>query len=221
MDTTSAPLLADEPLLLPRAVAKKTRKKCHGRRNLRRLRKRCRKRGMNEEAIVKFIHDRNQQRSMQHVTNADEDVSANEHMETTIVPNDTSDETTLIKSRKRKRMTTSSSQRSLSQLSVKKKPMTEEQQQQPQPEAVIIERTNANDRLPMYLKSSSTSLFQALRLHVKRSLRKKNEREFIHSRLQLLDRHYRLDLHRNLWQSYFTIGSEQHLWPVSLSGIPG
>ena len=219
MNTAPTRLSSNE--LVPPAIAKKPRQKCHGRRNLRRLRKRCRKRGMNEEAIVTFIHARNQQTSMEHVTNAndDDDVSANEHMEITIVLNDTSShDMTLIKSHKRKQMTPSSSQRSLSQLSVQKKPMTEKQQQQQQPEEVIIApTTKVNDRLPMYLKSSSMKLFQALRLHMKRSLRKKNEQDFIHSRLQLLDRHYRLDLNQNLWQSYLTIGSEQHLWPVSFS----
>ena len=215
METSSARRLPDERLPPPATTAR-SRRKCHGRRNLRRLRKRCRKRGMNEEAIVQFVKDRNQLTSIPIITVTDEHVTSNENMETTIVLNDIGDETALVTSHKRKQMTPSSSQRSLSQLSVRKKMMTEERQEPEQlPEEMIVEPTKTNDRLPMYLKSSSTALFQSLRLHVKRSLRKKNERLFIHSRLQLLDRHYRLDLHRHLWQSYSTIGSEQHVWPVS------
>ena len=215
MDTSSARRLPDERLPAP-ARTGRSRRKCHGRRNLRRLRKRCRRRGMNEEAIVQFVKDRNQVISVPIITVTDEHVTSNENMETTIVLNDISDETALLTSHKRKQMTPSSSQRSLSQLSVRKKMMTEERQKPEQlPEEMIVEPTKTNDRLPMYLKSSPTALFQALRLHMKRSLRKKNERLFIHSRLQLLDRQYRLDLHRHLWQSYSTIGSEQHVWPVS------
>jgi DNA-binding transcriptional MerR regulator len=217
MDTSSARRLPDERLPPPARPAR-SRRKCHGRRNLRRLRKRCRKRGMNEEAIAQFVKDRNQTTSIPIVTVTNEHVTSNENMETTIVLNDISDDTTLVTSHKRKQMTPSSSQRSLSQLSVRKKMMTEERQEpepEQQPEEVIVEPTATDDRLPMYLKSSPTALFQALRLHVKRSLRKKNERLFIHSRLQLLDRQYRLDLHRDLWQSYSTIGSAQHIWPVS------
>jgi hypothetical protein len=37
---------------------------------------------------------------------------------------------------------------------------------------------------------------------------------FIHLRLQLLDRQYRLDADRHLWQSYLNLGSEEKFWPV-------
>jgi hypothetical protein len=37
---------------------------------------------------------------------------------------------------------------------------------------------------------------------------------FIHLRLQLLDRQYRLDVDRHLWQSYLDLGCQEKFWPV-------
>ena len=66
----------------------------------------------------------------------------------------------------------------------------------------------------MYLKVLPKMLMQSLRQHLNRPLKKKFVQEFIHLRLQLLDRYFCLDLNRHLWQSYLDIGSQQQLWPV-------
>ena len=73
--------------------------------------------------------------------------------------------------------------------------------------------------MPKYLKILQNLLFQTLRLQLKHTLRKKKEQKYIHNRLRLLDQQYRPELHRNLWQTYFVLGSEQQLWSVSDSII--
>ncbi|CAF4165881.1 unnamed protein product [Rotaria sordida] len=70
----------------------------------------------------------------------------------------------------------------------------------------------SNYRLPKYLTKAPNLLFQNLRLQLKHKLNKRKQQKFIHSRLQLLDQQQRLDIHRNLWQSYLTLGSEQQIW---------
>jgi hypothetical protein len=37
---------------------------------------------------------------------------------------------------------------------------------------------------------------------------------FIHLRLQLLDRQYRLEVDRHLWQSHLDLGCQEKFWPV-------
>ncbi|CAF1241717.1 unnamed protein product [Rotaria sordida] len=73
--------------------------------------------------------------------------------------------------------------------------------------------TKTTYRTPKYLKIFPNLLFQILRIQLKHGLKKAKERKYIHDRLQLFDRQYRLQCHRNLWQSYFTLGSEHQLWP--------
>jgi hypothetical protein len=68
----------------------------------------------------------------------------------------------------------------------------------------------------MYLTRSSSILYQILNKALNYSLKKKDEKQFINVRLQLLDQQYCLEMDRQLWQSYLDIGSQQHLWPVSL-----
>ena len=68
----------------------------------------------------------------------------------------------------------------------------------------------------MYLTRSSAILYQILNKALNYSLKKKDEKQFINVRLQLLDQQYCLEMDRQLWQSYLDIGLQQHLWPVSL-----
>lgn len=83
------------------------------------------------------------------------------------------------------------------------------------PSQIRIASIKPNYRLPIYLKVHPNLLFRTLRLQLKHSLKKKNERRFLHHRLQLLDQQCRLILQQNLWQSYLTLGSEHQSWPVS------
>lgn len=115
------------------------------------------------------------------------------------------------KSNKRKQQTTpSSSQRSTSHPLAKRLKKKKSSQ-------IPITSIKSNYRLPMYLKIHPNLLFRTLRLQLKHRLKKKNERRFLHHRLQLLDQHCRLDLHKNLWQSYIALGSKEQVWPVSLN----
>ena len=71
-------------------------------------------------------------------------------------------------------------------------------------------------RRPMYLKRSSSTLFQMLNKTLNYILKKKNEQKYIYVRLNLLDQQYCLKVDEQLWQSYLDIGLQQHLWPVGL-----
>lgn len=71
-------------------------------------------------------------------------------------------------------------------------------------------------RIPMYLKRSPTILFQILKPKLNLPLKRADERQFIHHRLTLFDRHYCLEVDLKLQQSYLDIGLEQQRWPVSI-----
>ena len=175
------------------------RTKCHGNRKLRRFKKKWIKRGLNKEEIQKLIDEYNRPKHANQLPN-----KSTEEME---VATTIKNKETKRKSNKRKRMSASTSIRSITQRVPKK-----------------IKKTNvpinpvprkSNCRLPKYLKKAPNLLFQTLRLQLKKKLNKRTQQRFLHYRLELIDQQYRLSLHRNLWQSYFTLGSEQQIWPVS------
>ncbi|CAF4098144.1 unnamed protein product, partial [Rotaria sordida] len=115
--------------------------------------------------------------------------------------------TTTSKSNKRKQqMTPSSSQRSTSHPSVKRMKRSKSSQ-------ITMTPLKTNFKLPIYLKAHPNLLFRTLRLLLKHTLKKKCERQFLHSRLQLLDQQCRLELRQNLWQSYLNLGTEKEVWP--------
>jgi hypothetical protein len=68
----------------------------------------------------------------------------------------------------------------------------------------------------MYLTRSSSILWQTLTKPLNYSLKEKNEQRFIYERLELLDQQYCLQVDQHLWQSYFDIGLQKHVWPVSI-----
>ena len=63
-------------------------------------------------------------------------------------------------------------------------------------------------RLPAYLTRSPHFIFQGLAQQFNCSLNKQHDQIFIHRRLQLLDRQYRLDIDRTLWRSYLNLTSQ-------------
>ena len=183
------------------STVKKNRrtKRCHGNRKLRRFKKKCIKQGLQKEEIQKLIDEYNRPKHANQLPN-----KSTEEME---VATTIKNKETKRKSNKRKRMSASTSIRSITQRVPKK-----------------IKKTNvpinpvprkSNCRLPKYLKKAPNLLFQTLRLQLKKKLNKRTQQRFLHYRLELIDQQYRLSLHRNLWQSYFTLGSEQQIWPVS------
>ncbi|CAF2764165.1 unnamed protein product [Rotaria sp. Silwood2] len=200
----SVPIVTTESASTLRILNKrrKQKKRCHGNRKLRRFKKKCRRRGMTDDTIKVLIdqynHTRRGNPSMPVST------SINDQMDTVAT---TETVETRRKSKKRKRMTASESSRSISRQS-RKKSKKKHVQINPVPSGV-------NDRPPKYLKKMPNLLFQALRLHINHKLNKKYQQQFIHPRLRLFDRQYRLELHRHLWESYSTLGSMHRLWTVS------
>ncbi len=69
-------------------------------------------------------------------------------------------------------------------------------------------------RLPPYLMQSPHLVFETLSQQLNCQLNKKGEQMFIHLRLQLFDRQYRLDVDQHLWQSCLNLGCQEKLWPV-------
>ena len=186
------------------------RKRCHGNRKRRSFKKKCRRKGLSEEEILQLVsqhrrsdHARIQSRS--HQTDAMEVNNTTADMETTAALNDVADGNTTTNSKKRKQMASSSGQASNSQRPAKKKRSSQ----------ISYSSIRSNYKLPMYMKTSPNILFQTLRLQTKHPLKKRGEQRFIHQRLQLIDRQARLQLRRNLWQSFFALGCERQIWPVS------
>lgn len=185
-------------------IGQNRRKKCHGNRRLRQFKRRCRKRGMNEQAIQEAI-EQWKCLKQQKLNNP----SITETTTTTNVENPT---TTIRKINKRKRLPTSTSLRSISTrpATTKKIKITKKKQ-------LKNNSTNTNYRLPLYLRKAPNLLVQGLRLQLKMELKQKREQKFLYHRLKLFDQQQRLDIHRNLWQLYMILGSEEHIWPVSFS----
>lgn len=69
----------------------------------------------------------------------------------------------------------------------------------------------------MYLKRASTILFQMLNQTLNDQLKTKDEKNFIYTRIDLLDQQYCVEVHQQLWQSYLDIGIQKRTWPVRLS----
>ena len=66
----------------------------------------------------------------------------------------------------------------------------------------------------MYLKRSSSILFQMLKQKFNYALKSKNERQFIYLRLGLFDQLYCLEVDLKLQQSYLETGLHEHRRPV-------
>ncbi|CAF1382181.1 unnamed protein product, partial [Rotaria magnacalcarata] len=85
------------------------------------------------------------------------------------------------------------------------------------PSTTIINNTAYKHyRQPIYLKRSPMILIQMLTNIINYNFKKKEEQIFLCHRLDLLDKHYYLQVYQQLWQSYFDIGIQQHRWPNQL-----
>ena len=62
-------------------------------------------------------------------------------------------------------------------------------------------------------------LLHSLRLQLNSTLKKKKEQHFILLRLEIFDRQFCLDQMRYLYQTYFDLGFQHQIWPVSLNNI--
>jgi len=183
---------------------KKQRKRCRRNRKLRRFQKKCIKRGLNKEEIRKLIDEHNRKQIVNQLPN--------QNIEQMEASTTTKNKDMERKLNKRKRIPTSTSLRSIAQGKPKK-------MKKKNASFINITSIKPNYRLPKYLKKAPNLLFQSLRLQLKHKLKKKNQQRFLHHRLQLIDQQYRLNLHRNLWQSYLTLGSEHQTWTVSFLSL--
>lgn len=174
---------------IPRHRQQRQRKRahrCHGNRKLRRFRHKCRRRGLNDQEIQQLIDNP----SLTHSTN-----QTRPRRQTT--------------SKKRKRMATSMSSRSISQRLPKRHKECHPSTDDP----VVIEKNRGH--LPKYMTKTPQLLFQMLRVHLNHPLKRKEEQTWIYRRLSHFDRQYRLDRHRQIWQSYHQWGTQHEIWPVS------
>jgi hypothetical protein len=70
-----------------------------------------------------------------------------------------------------------------------------------------------------YLKMPRRLLLHSLHLQLKCSLKKKKEQRFILSRLTIIDQQFCLEQIRDLYQTYFDLGLQHEVRPVSFSSI--
>jgi hypothetical protein len=66
---------------------------------------------------------------------------------------------------------------------------------------------------------SQRLLLHSLHLQLNCSLKKKKEQRFVLSRLTIVDQQFCLKQIRYLYQTYFDLGLQQQVWPVSFSII--
>ena len=189
----------------PNVNNKSMKSKCHGNRKLQRFKRKCRLRGLNEEQITVLIQNRNH----------------------TILEQTSNHPTTTTTTVKRKRDRSqqdllNQSLQSWSQLSISQdmskriKNSTEE---------TVLVTTNHDThssqeeiifyKQSKYLKMPRKLLLQSLQLQLNCKLKKKKEQCFILKRLQLLDQQFCLNQIHYLYQTYFHLGSQYHMWPVS------
>ena len=70
-----------------------------------------------------------------------------------------------------------------------------------------------------YLKMPRRLLLHSLHLQLNCPLKKKKEQRFILSRLKIIDQQFCLEQIRYLYQTYFDLGLQQQVWPVSFNII--
>ena len=71
-------------------------------------------------------------------------------------------------------------------------------------------------KLSKYLKMPRKLLLHSLRLQLNQKLKKKKEQRFILERLHLFDKQFYLEQIHYLYQTYFNLGSQYKIWPVSI-----
>ncbi|CAF4961173.1 unnamed protein product, partial [Rotaria socialis] len=204
------------------------KKKCHGNRKDQRFRRKCRAKGMKSRKIEKLllrrkiIHDKKKNpidNPMKNPINSNnkpdhENVSSTEINSTRNLTKRKRDISVQdIKSNTRIPKSTSS----ISVLQPKLKKMKRRIKLNIPTTTTIMNNTAYKYyRQPIYLKRSPMILIQMLTNIINYNFKKKEEQIFLCHRLDLLDKHYYLQVHQQLWQSYLDIGIEKHRWPNQL-----
>ncbi|CAM4846162.1 unnamed protein product [Rotaria magnacalcarata] len=213
-------------ILLVQSQIKK--KKCHGNREDQRFRRKCRAKGMKSRKIEKLllrrklIHHKKKNPADNKMKNTMKFNNKSDH------ENVSSTEINLMRNlTKRKRdislqdiksntrISKSTSSISVAQPKLKK---MKRRINLNIPTTTTITNNTAYKyyRQPIYLKRSPMILIQMLTNIINYNLKKKEEKIFLCHRLDLLDKHYYLQVHQQLWQSYSDIGIQQHRWPDQL-----
>ncbi|CAF1366004.1 unnamed protein product [Adineta ricciae] len=189
----------------------KNKRKRHGNQKLHHFKRKYRSRGMTEEQITELINMRNDNNNQ--INNNNNTMASNNNDK--VAKNKAKQ-----RSNKRKRSERNNKEydkmakRSMSQLSIS--------QQQPSSKRLKTNNnenniTTSTDHKPTvsskYLQMPKKLLLHSLRLQLNHRIRKKKEKSFILSRLQLLDRQFCIDTDQYLYQSYFVDGSQHKIWP--------
>ncbi|CAF1678614.1 unnamed protein product, partial [Rotaria magnacalcarata] len=203
------------------------KKKCHGNRKDQRFRRKCRAKGMKSRKIERLLHRRKilhekkknpTDNAVAHTTKSNNESNHRNVSSTKI--NSTRNLT------KRKRdislqdiklntgIPKSTSSISITQPKLKKLkkrthlniPLT----------TIMNNAAYQRYRRPMYLIRSPMIIIKMLNNIINCNFKKKEEKIFLCHRLDLLDKHYYLQVYQQLWQSYFDIGIQQHRWPNQL-----
>ena len=197
----------------------KTKAKGHGNRKLQRFKRKCRKRGLSEEAITTLIQTKHCPISEQPQNDS---ATNNNGIHT-------------CKKRKRDLSSTNplnKSIKSLSQLSISQE---NAKKMQKTTTTTTTDNTTSSDdtshskhfdaiqcnvhKFSRYLRMPRRSLLASLRLQLNHPLKKKKLQCFILSRLQVLDRQYCFERIHHLYQSYLILGSQYQIWPVTITDV--
>lgn len=185
----------DPPLLLPlpnteRGTAGKG-KKCHGNRKLRRFRRKCRRRGLDDEQIHRLILARPAPPKENRMKRKSSQRSQGEAIEATTV-------------------------RSISQLSLSQQQQRRLKRKRTGGDNRSINGTDLyRPSRSRYLSMPKKLLFRSICRQVNHPLKQKKQRTFVINRLAMLDEHFCLGMCQHLYRSYLEIGSSTKQWPVS------
>ena len=185
-----------------------TRKKCHGNRKLQHFKRKCRARGLSEEQITTVIHQNN--RTISEQSPNDPTIFEQPHPSSKQKRNELATDNSLNTSMKSKSQLSLAAAKKLKH-STKWATFTNDDvsNQASLPNFIAYKPSK-------YLKMPRRLLLHSLYLQLNyRSKKKKEEQTFVLSRLTIIDQQFCLEQIRSLYQTYFDLGSQHHIWPVS------
>lgn len=201
---------------------KKRKSKGHGNRRLYHFKRKCRVRGLTEEAIQVLIQARQerllkkQQQQPQQPLQTDQVLHNGQHDQQQLVHQQ--------QQPRNDRLTQASiahSIHSLSQLSISHRPSKQPPEMTESTSPIDDRLSDVGDinlslyRYSKYLKMPRELLLRSLRLQLDLRLKREIEQNYVLRRLHLLDDHFCLSRIRQLYQSYVDLGTPDQIWPVS------
>ncbi|CAM4833933.1 unnamed protein product [Rotaria magnacalcarata] len=198
------------------------KKKCHGNRKDQRFRRKCRAKGMNSRKIEKLlrrrkiIHHKKKKNPTHNTMNSNNQPNHENFSSTEInsMRNLTKRKRDISVQHIKSNTRISKSTSSISVAQSKLKKMRRRSNLNIPTTTTIMNNTACKHyQRPIYLKRSPMIIIKMLTNIINYNFKKKEEQIFLCHRLDLLDKHYYLQVHHQLWQSYFDIGIQQHCWP--------